>query len=91
MTILAAPSPAGTLTASPVPLAPPRLNFAGFCGYCGGHDCSDVMCVARYVSSWWAVCPSCGGSGDAGGTGCDFCLYGVIEVHASHPGAVAPR
>jgi len=94
MTILATPTPAATRAAAPmsvpVVVTPPRLNFAGFCAYCGMHACTDPVCVARYRSSRWAVCPSCGGVGDCDGVGCDLCLYGVIEVCVNHPGAVQP-
>lgn len=95
MTILANPAtaamPARAPITVPIAMAPPRLNFAGFCGYCGTRGCSDPACITRYRSSRWAVCPSCGGNDERDGAGCDMCLYGVIEVHPNHPGAVQPR
>lgn len=94
MTIVAIPTPTSAPAvsiAAPAAVAPPRLNFAGFCGYCATLGCTDPGCVARYRSSRWAVCPSCNGVGEADGVSCDLCLYGVIEVRPNHPGAVQPR
>ncbi len=68
---------------------PPRLNFAGFCNYCSRRGCTSVKCVRKHAATFWAACPTCHGQGgDDHGTQCEWCLWGVIEVTASWPGAV---
>ena len=70
--------------------APPRCNFAGFCDYCGQRGCQSTRCITRYATSWWAVCPSCRGTGELDGDVCQMCLYGVVEATSTTPGAVRP-
>lgn len=70
--------------------APPRLNFAGFCDFCGVRGCESVKCVTRYEAMAWAVCTVCDGDGYDEPTGlrCDKCNWGVTEVPVNWPGAV---
>jgi len=72
--------------------APPRCNFAGFCGICGLRGCASDRCITRYAATWWAVCAACDGRGDDGAfTDCRHCLHGVFEVNPGYPGAVQAR
>jgi hypothetical protein len=78
ITMLAPADEAVTVT------APSRLNCAGFCGWCGEHGCQSPICITGWSTSWWTVCPHCGG------IGCPICFVGVVQVDPG-PGVVQAR
>lgn len=60
---------------------PPRLNFAGYCGWCCDRYCTSPVCEARWAASCWAPCDHCGGAMvTPDGLSCGLCLYGVMEI-----------
>jgi hypothetical protein len=71
----------------PTVSAPSRLNNAGYCGYCTQRWCQTPTCITQHSSSWWAVCPSCDGTGFDDIDPCG-CARGVVEVFPGWPGAV---
>jgi hypothetical protein len=63
-----------------VVVKPLRLNFAGYCLWCGERWCSSARCVASHAVSVWMVCPDCDGRMDGvDGITC-HCYAGVIEA-----------
>lgn len=73
---------------------PNRLNFAGWCIYCGGRDCREARCIAMHDRSVWAVCDRCEGSEyvDWESTCMDRCTCtgGLREVTAAHRLSLVP-
>ncbi|MGF1598081.1 MAG: hypothetical protein ACFCVK_14300 [Acidimicrobiales bacterium] len=64
------------------PLArPSRLNFAGFCGWCGDRWCNQPRCITLHRRSTWAPCTDCGGIGidETSGQAC-VCSFGLTET-----------
>jgi hypothetical protein len=77
--------PAQLTTLAVVPL---RVNFAGYCVWCGQRSCESPTCIERFAASVWIVCPDCDGSmEDREGDSCR-CYGGVIE--GARPGMTFP-
>ncbi|NKY56977.1 hypothetical protein [Nocardia flavorosea] len=61
---------------------PARLNFAGFCWYCGERGCENRGCVQMHAESYWGLCLDCDGSQNIGSESdsiCRVCNGGLIE------------
>jgi hypothetical protein len=43
-------------------LRPSRLNYAGWCVYCGERECAKASCIKGHAESIWGPCSVCGGS-----------------------------
>lgn len=65
-----------------VSLRPARLNFAGWCNYCGEQWCEDASCVALHAESLWVECDDCHGTQRIEGQIglCGWCLGGLTQV-----------
>jgi hypothetical protein len=66
------------------PPRPSRLNFAGWCLWCGQRWCRASKCVERHARSVWGVCEDCDGLGfdDLAGEPC-CCAYGLTETNGT--------
>lgn len=63
---------------------PPRLNFAGYCLWCGEQRCQRARCISLHLASVWQVCIDCDGTMDGlDGMRCESCFGGVIEAAKS--------
>lgn len=71
------------------PMAPPRLNFAGYCTFCDEQGCCSPQCVTAYEAFRWAVCGVCGGKGFTDSSTCPECLWGVQPVGKDFTGPTA--
>ncbi|WP_280386835.1 hypothetical protein [Nocardia wallacei] len=63
-------------------LRPARLNYAGWCIYCGERNCINPWCVKTHERSVWGPCSVCGGSQQLGmesGELCGICIGGLTE------------
>jgi hypothetical protein len=89
MTVLTLPL--SVVVTTPAPSAPPRVNLAGFCDFCGLLGCQSPQCVAAYQDTWWAVCDRCGGTCVDPLRWTCYCFSGVIPVEPDYPGAVRAR
>src|SRR5438874_350047 len=91
---LAAPAvvtpPLWLLSPVDVVTAPARLNYAGFCLYCGRRGCRSQECVRCHKATHWAVCDACHGRGSNDRGNPCVCVNGVDQVGPDWPGAVRP-
>lgn len=73
------------------PRSPPRLNFAGFCVYCGDRECHAESCLKHHELSEWQVCNLCDGSGFDKSTRLLCNCYGGLENMAYSMPCRRPR
>ena len=76
------------------PPRPARLNFAGFCWYCGERGCDDPRCVHMHEESHWGLCLDCQGSQNIGSETesiCRVCNGGLVEYGAAETDWAAGR
>ena len=62
-------------------LRPSRLNFAGYCAWCGERWCDNQACIDAHNKSRWTVCDTCDGLGydDLSSLPC-LCAHGLMEA-----------
>lgn len=65
-------------------LRPSRLNFAGYCEWCGERSCHKQKCVDRHARSVWELCDLCGGSERLDDRICG-CAGGLQEANVHSP------
>ncbi|KZM69672.1 hypothetical protein [Nocardia terpenica] len=70
-------------TEAPGIVRPDRLNYAGWCIWCGERYCTKARCVKMHVESIWGPCSVCGGSQmlDVKGADelCGICIGGLTQ------------
>ena len=73
---------------------PARLNFAGFCWYCGERGCENPGCVQMHAKSHWGLCPDCQGAENIGHEWkptCNLCYGGLVEHGPAEAGWVVAQ
>lgn len=68
------------ISIKPDVITPSRLNFAGYCIWCGDRYCTSARCIALHAKSSWIECDRCGGTGETPDYRNCNCYFGVIQA-----------